>query len=168
MNHHEIVQCFDGLFAGAYRTRLQGGADEPVYTVQADGSAVIYFRADYASSALHEVAHWCIAGRSRRRLEDYGYWYSDRRGRDEQSQFHRVEARPQALEWIFSVAADVSFRVSADNFDLSASNPDELQRLVLVEARRLHERMPPRARQFADALALMNQRRGSVIDSGVT
>jgi elongation factor P hydroxylase len=65
---------------------------------------------DYLASALHEVAHWCLAGVERRKLEDYGYWYSpDGRSRGEQSAFENVEARPQALEWILSDTCNSCF-----------------------------------------------------------
>jgi elongation factor P hydroxylase len=158
VNHQQIVQCFDDLFANAFQTRLQGGAEEPLYEVRANGTATIHFRADYASSALHEVAHWCIAGPARRCLEDYGYWYRANRDRDQQYQFQCVEARPQALEWIFSVAADVPFRVSADNFDASAASREDMKAMVLAAAQPLRHATPSRARCFAGALAIVSGR----------
>ncbi len=158
MNQQRIVQCFDDLFAVSFQTRLQGGAEEPIYEARADGTATIYFRADYASSALHEVAHWCIAGRARRRIEDYGYWYRAKRDCDQQHQFQCVEARPQALEWVFSVAADVSFRVSADNFEASASTREDMKRMVLAAVQRTRYAMPSRALRFAAALAIVSGR----------
>ena len=50
-------------------------------------------------SALHEVAHWCIASAGRRRCRDYGYWYiPPPRDATAQTEFFAVEARVQALE----------------------------------------------------------------------
>jgi len=73
---------------------------------------------DYPRSALHEAAHWCIAGAARRRLEDYGYFYEPPpRSRDRQEAFARAEARTQALEAIFAAAAGHRFAVSVDDVD---------------------------------------------------
>ncbi|WP_346299343.1 elongation factor P hydroxylase, partial [Halomonas sp. BM-2019] len=77
MNHRleDIIALFDGLFGETLATRLMRGGDEPLYR-PADAECpyhrVIFARGFYAS-ALHEIAHWCIAGSRRRRLEDYGY-----------------------------------------------------------------------------------------------
>ena len=55
-------------------TRLAGGFPEPFYKApSADAPAEVQFTRDYERSALHELAHWCIAGDSRRLLDDYGY-----------------------------------------------------------------------------------------------
>src|SRR5690606_39383874 len=40
-----------------------------------DGLARVVFAHGFFASALHEIAHWCIAGDYRRTLHDYGYWY---------------------------------------------------------------------------------------------
>lgn len=124
----QIEDCFHAVFYAAYKTRLAGGASEPEYrapyqhTEQSDSSlsdAVIVYRQDFAASALHEVAHWCIAGQQRRQQNDYGYWYSPD-GRDEATQrlFEKVEAKPQALEYLFSACCGLSFRLSVDNLAL--------------------------------------------------
>lgn len=115
-----IAAVFDGCFAGAGKlnTRLCGGFDEPYYR-PADGNNGCYrieFTRDYPASALHEAAHWCVAGTERRRLPDYGYWYApDGRSAEQQRLFEQVEVKPQALEWIFARASGLRFRVSADN-----------------------------------------------------
>lgn len=121
---HGIVAVFNSEFAPSEHTVLCGGASEPLYEPSRagpDGSlspARIHFREDFPSSALHEIAHWCIAGRKRRRLVDYGYWYApDGRDARQQRAFLEVEVRPQALEWCFSQAACQSFRLSLDNLD---------------------------------------------------
>ena len=57
-----IEEVFADCFYEDYGTRLQGGASEPLYRPSSGGDAVIFYREDFAASALHEVAHWCIAG----------------------------------------------------------------------------------------------------------
>ena len=152
-----ITQVFDTLFSACERTVLVGGAQEPLYTPSADWRpAQIHFRHDYPSSALHEVAHWCIAGPRRRSCVDYGYWYApDGRSAEEQRLFVQVEARPQALEWLFSLACGIPFRVSIDNLDAPPGAQAEraLREAVLREAHQLlHGALPARAARFYDAL----------------
>jgi elongation factor P hydroxylase len=155
-----LEQLFEQGFAAGFRTRLQGGAQEPFYAPAkgAQDWSVIYYRADYFASALHEVAHWCIAGAERRRLADYGYWYEpDTRAADAQRRFLAVEARPQALEWLFARAAGYPFRLSLDNPD---ADPRQEQRdraafaaAVLAAAQRYQSvGLPMRARQFCQGL----------------
>lgn len=121
MNRHDcrdLIALFDRTFLASHATCLRGGAEEPLYVPARgpDGRHCIHFTRDYFASALHEVAHWCVAGPARRRREDYGYWYApDGRTDEQQAVFERVEARPQALEWLFSRAAGWHFRPSADN-----------------------------------------------------
>ena len=113
-----LAECFNQAFA-EYHTILKPGADEPFYQASQDGNpATIFSTHDYFSSALHEIAHWCIAGEKRRKLNDYGYWYEpDGRSLQQQALFFEVEAKPQALEWAFSLAAGIPFRISVDNLD---------------------------------------------------
>ena len=70
------------------------------------------------SSALHEVAHWCLAGRDRRKMVDFGYEYLPP-PRDEIAQkiFLQAETRVQGLERLFSEVSGVSFSASLDNLD---------------------------------------------------
>ena len=115
-----LSACFNLVFLESEHTELVGGADEPLYLPATETGAAsrIIFREDYSASALHEVAHWCIAGVQRRQKVDYGYWYAaDGRNPRQQKQFERVEIEPQALEWILARAAGLRFRVSADNLD---------------------------------------------------
>ena len=72
-----LIRLFDQCFQQSQQTCLVGGADEPLYqpaTREGQYHQVV-FRADYFASALHEIAHWCLAGRVRRQQLDYGYWY---------------------------------------------------------------------------------------------
>ena len=118
MDMLHLQQIFNHCFWGSERTTLEGGALEPSY--RPGNPSRIIFRSDYERSALHEIAHWCLAGEHRRRLEDYGYWYSpDGRDYAKQSAFFSVEARPQAIECIFCDAVNIAFSPSVDNFSLA-------------------------------------------------
>lgn len=154
-----IARVFDGCFAGAdgLNTRLCGGFEEPYYR-PAGGNLDyhrIEFTRDYPASALHEAAHWCVAGAARRRRPDYGYWYApDGRSDEEQRLFERVEVKPQALEWIFARACGLRFRVSADNLAGGLGPGDDFKRAIWQQAQRYCERgVNDRARRFALALA---------------
>ena len=114
----DLQDIFAACFLKKYHVVLIGEASEPLYLPALTNSGVnsIHYRYDYFASALHEVAHWCIAGKQRRQKADYGYWYSpDGRNPKQQQAFEMVEAKPQALEWAFSLACDIEFRVSIDN-----------------------------------------------------
>lgn len=151
-----LISLFNDTFYDAYNTKLIRGKDEPIYLPRSEASEFhqVVFAHGYFSSALHEIAHWCIAGDARRLLEDYGYWYCPD-GRDEQQQkaFESVEIKPQALEWIFSVAANKKFQVSTDN--LNGAEPDRkgFQKAVFEQvAIYLRDGLPNRAQAFTEAL----------------
>ncbi|EAQ99264.1 elongation factor P hydroxylase [Congregibacter litoralis] len=161
LDAEEIASIFNAQFFEKYKTCLKGGAAEPLYEpAHGDAPAQIHFRDDYASSALHEVAHWCIAGPARRQQLDYGYWYNpDGRSGEAQAKFLQAEARPQALEWFFACAAGVTFRLSLDNLD--APNDPEMTRTfaaaVLEEARSFSQGgLPLRAQCFFEALRALS------------
>lgn len=158
-----VETVFQDLFAISHNTQLIGGAAEPVYWPAGfagdDNRADInrlYYRQDYFASALHEVAHWCIAGEKRRRQVDFGYWYvPDGRTIAQQTAFQQVEVAPQALEWIFSVAADYRFRISPDNL-LATDVVDNTVFAAAVREKALHWcacGLPERAARLATALA---------------
>ena len=114
LDAHQVMRLFNQEFAESDTTELIGGAAEPYY--EPGSLNRIYFRADYVRSALHEIAHWCVAGRRRRQLADYGYWYSpDGRSAAQQQAFFAVEARPQAIERCFCDAIGIAFSPSVDN-----------------------------------------------------
>lgn len=149
----DIVQVFNQIFHPEYGTELKGGAAEPFYQVLPDGSTIIHFREDFTASALHEVAHWCRAGKKRRLLDDYGYWYEGARDALAQSRFEAVEVQPQALEWIFSMVLQISFRVSADNLQLIGYDSLPFRKNVRDAAEKfLSTGLPHRAEKFAVAL----------------
>jgi len=151
-----LCSIFEACFAASMRTRLLGGGEEPLYqpAESRDDYHQIIFRSDYAASALHEVSHWCIAGEQRRQQLDYGYWYEpDGRSVAQQRVFESVEARPQALEWLFSVAAGRQFRVSIDNLNGDSIDPFPFQLAVWQAVHRyLANGLPRRAAVFWRAL----------------
>lgn len=165
-----IVTAFNDLFVPGYQTELIGGANAPYYqpdyyqldhVPDADSPPrhVIFFREDFVASALHEVAHWCLAGKARREIPDYGYWYEPVRDSRAQLKFEQIEVRPQALEWVFSVAAGIPFRVSVDNLELTDHDTRSFKSLVRAQAVEfITGGFNERARKFADALA------GSAVD----
>ena len=115
-----LEDVFAQCFSDTHNTRLTGGFDEPLYKPACNERKVheIRYREDFFSSALHEVAHWCIAGTARRLQTDFGYWYTpDGRSEAQQQAFERVEYQPQALEWFFSKACGHPFRISVDNLE---------------------------------------------------
>ncbi|MFM7274442.1 MAG: elongation factor P hydroxylase [Gammaproteobacteria bacterium] len=152
-----VCALFDALFLPTENTRLLAGGEEPLYLPAgtAGAPARIVFRHDYVASALHEVAHWCIAGAARRALPDYGYWYApDGRGPAEQRAFEALEAKPQALEWIFSIACGLPFRPSIDNLDGAALDARGFGARIAREAAHFSRAgLPARAARFRDALA---------------
>jgi elongation factor P hydroxylase len=155
VNHTEIAACFNAAFYHAHTTQMRGGASEPLYLPAADGEpARLCYREDYAASALHEAAHWCIAGKRRRALVDFGYDYAPPpRSEAAQRHFFAQELRTQALESLFAKAAGVEFQPSADNLQADLSTFVEQLRAALPDASRwVCESSDPRARQFIDAL----------------
>jgi elongation factor P hydroxylase len=165
-----LIGVFDSLFSTEFNTRLLGGVAEPVY-IPAGCSAAdaiddkslvdicdyhrLYFREDYFSSALHESAHWCIAGAERRLKVDFGYWYNpDGRSQIQQSVFERAETRPQALEWMFSVACGQRFRISADNLAADIGASEEFIQAVVAQAKNwCNSSMPIRGELLLEGLA---------------
>ena len=164
-----ICEIFNDAFSDRFDTRIQGGAAEPLYQPAIDpgGKHTIFFREDFASSALHEIAHWCIAGQSRRLQVDYGYWYSADRDGSKQRAFETAEIRPQSLEWILSEASHTCFRISRDNFDEATVSLNEFRDGVCQAARSwLRGGLPPRAREMIDCLATATGR-GDALDPSI-
>ena len=149
-----LIRLFNETFRDSYSTELEGGAVEPYYQPGAPNRVV--FRSDYIRSALHEVAHWSLAGASRRIIADYGYWYtSSERDLASQRAFFLVEARPQAIEWLFCDAWQLSFSPSLDNFssELKGSDVSRFkQRIVTWRQRYMEHGLPKRAALFLSVL----------------
>lgn len=157
---------FDNLFSEKYNTRLVGGGHEPVYLpdpkkipnkpIKEPEEKVLHeivYKEDYFASALHEIAHWCIAGYRRRQKIDYGYWYVEKRSASQQVEFQQFEQKPQALEWILSAACQFPFRLSYDNLEesIDAENFGLMVQQKVIEY--LEKGLPPRASDFAQCLA---------------
>ncbi|WP_334032044.1 elongation factor P hydroxylase [Alteromonas sp. P256] len=151
-----LIALFNSTFVD-FNTRLVLGSDEPIYLPASKHCNYhqIVFANGFFSSALHEVAHWCIAGDKRRLIEDYGYWYCpDGRDKQQQLDFEKVEIKPQAIEWAFTEAAGRQFQVSTDN--LNGAEPDREGFTANVAAQLVHYRQagfPHRAQRFISALA---------------
>lgn len=163
-DYNDLIRLFNGLFEETEGTILLRGDNEPIYLPRDDSSPHdrVIFAHGYFSSALHEISHWCIAGKERRRLVDFGYWYRpDGRDAEEQRQFEQVEVRPQALEWLFSEAAGIRFHVSLDNLNGAESGNEQVfKQAVLQQVHSyLTKGLPPRGAQFLDALLGFYRRR---------
>jgi elongation factor P hydroxylase len=158
MKYHsdDLIMLFRDLFRDKFGTELVKGGSEPEYSPAARPGqlAQVVFTHDFYASALHEISHWCIAGERRRGLHDYGYWYCpDGRTQEQQVAFEEAEIRPQALEWLFSLAAGSVFHVSLDNLNGNGGDQDGFERRVRAQANiYLSEGMPERAALFHDAL----------------
>lgn len=118
-----LIKLFNQMFnqknIDIMPTILVRGENEPEYFPSEAGSpARIEFAHGFFASALHEISHWCIAGKHRRTLNDFGYWYESD-GRDEQTQaiFEQVEIKPQAIECLLNQACGRYFYVSQDNLN---------------------------------------------------
>jgi elongation factor P hydroxylase len=152
--HHyqDLILLFNQCFAEEYNTKLFKGTEEPVYLPANESQLcnAIYFAHGFFSSALHECAHWFIAGKERRNLIDFGYWYApDGRNPQQQVQFQSVEVKPQALEWILSHSCGYPFRVSIDNLNGGTCDTENfkqsIHQQVLTYCR---DGLPRRAQKF--------------------
>lgn len=153
MEAHEIARRFNRAVGRRHGTVLLGGASEPLYLpAVGERPAEIHFTRDYAQSALHELAHWCVAGRERRALPDYGYWYQPPpRDAAARERFFAVETRVQGLELLLAQAAGVRFHVSVDD---PGSDPGDFADHVQRAARGwLARGLLPRTRAVLTALA---------------
>ena len=149
-----IAGAFNREFSVSHGTVLVGGGAEPLYVpdVRLPGGsrrAVIRYRHDYAASALHEAAHWCLASGAARRLVDFGCVYDPPpRDANRQRAFFEAEAAVQVLERALASAAGRCFQVSADDPHAAPRLVEEFDRrvratavepLLTAEARRLIE-----------------------------
>lgn len=159
MNHspNDLIMLFNDLFREVFRTTLVRGSAEPEYRPAGNTGeyAQIAFAHGYYASALHEISHWCVAGEHRRTLLDYGYWYCpDGRTSAQQRAFEQAEVKPQAIEWLLSVAAGSRFHISVDNLSGDgASDAGKFCCRVRDQAEDyLDKGLPQRAQSFFDTL----------------
>lgn len=132
------------------------GEDEPIYLPADENQPhnTLIFAHGFFASALHETAHWLIAGKERRTKTDFGYWYvPDGRSNEQQTLFESVEIKPQALEWILSEAAGFRFRLSVDNLNGEESDLSTFKNAVYNQVKEYCEKgLPKRAAVFRNAL----------------
>ena len=134
---YDIERVFNAVFADSMNTVLIGGAAEPYYRPADDKDSRhrIFYRDDFVASSLHEISHWLVAGAERRLLPDWGYWYApDGRNAAQQAEFEQAEVKPQALEWLLSIACGIGFRVSLDNLSEHAGIGDAFKSCVYEQA----------------------------------
>lgn len=162
--HHpdDLITLFNHCFLHSHQTILAYGQDEPLYQPKSAGHPyhTIFFAHGFFSSALHECAHWLLAGQARRDLVDYGYWYvPDGRNAEQQALFQQVEVKPQALEWILSKAAGYRFQLSFDNLNGPIEAYEHFKTAVTHQvACYEREGLPARAHRFQQALLGYYQR----------
>jgi len=157
-NYQDLITLFDNCFFTKYNTRLVKGNSEPIYLPQDENSPhnELHFAHGFFSSALHETAHWLIAGAERRKLVDFGYWYApDGRSAEQQKIFQNVEIKPQAIEWILSQAAGYKFQISVDNLDGPEVDTSDFKTNVYNQVKAYCEHgLPIRAELIRQALCL--------------
>jgi elongation factor P hydroxylase len=162
-DYQDLITLFNQNFKTSYNTVLVKGENEPIYLPSDERHSYhrLVFAHGFYASALHEIAHWCVAGQERRKLVDFGYWYNpDGRTLEEQRVFETIEVKPQALEWIFSQAAGHLFRVSADNISAGIGASDTFKQRIVEQARDYIEKgLPNRAAQFLETLLTFYKRK---------
>jgi elongation factor P hydroxylase len=155
----QIKAIFENEFRRSHNIVLIGGAEEPIYlpSVQALPHRLCYTR-DYPASALHEIAHWCLARDEQLALRDWGLWYvPDGRNTIQQQKFQQAEARVQALEWILSVAAGRPFRASSDNLGGEATDDLSFKNAIHEDVRKFCDSgLPERAARLWRAFSTAN------------
>lgn len=154
--YQDLITIFNDCFFEKYNTLLIKGPDEPLYLPANENQPhhSLFFAYGFFASALHECSHWLIAGKERRTQVDFGYWYApDGRSSQEQALFQTVEVKPQALEWILSMASGYRFRTSIDNLNGKESDTDAFKAAVYEQVKLYCEKgIPLRAQIFRDAL----------------
>jgi hypothetical protein len=183
MDHREIAGRFNAAFGRAAfgragvgltsrpdsvdRTRLVGGAAEPVYQpATAERPAIIRYTRDFAPSVLHELAHWCLASPADRRRADYGLIYDPPpRGPLAQRRFYNAEVGVQALERLLAETCGLSFRISTDNPGVDDWPAVQRFEVRVEEAYRrlLREGAPPLALRVLDVLSFSGRGSGHAV-----
>ncbi len=150
-----LQKTFNQLFVPSLNTELVFGLDEPFYKAPTESNiGQIQSREDFLSSALHEIAHWCIAGTERLKLDDFGYWYEpDGRTEAQQKLFEQVEVKPQAVERHLTEACQHIFRCSADNLNSNIGLSKTFEHAVERQYQDYKETgLPLRAQQLINEL----------------
>ncbi len=167
-NVEDLIKIFNATFFEEYNVKLDFGGNYPIYLpafLEEDGKPserdynVILFAKGYYSSALHEIAHWLIAGKERHKLEDFGYWYEpDGRSAERQREFEKVEVKPQAIEWILAVAAGFRYFASADNLNGNPGDNSAFKQAVYEQVKQYAEQgLSERAEKLRHAISQFYQ-----------
>lgn len=155
-DYNDLIYIFNSSFLKEYNTCLVRGGEEPIYLPKGEERqhCELHFAHGFFASALHESAHWLIAGAKRRELVDFGYWYApDGRNQEQQKLFQEVEVKPQALEWVLSRGAGFRFQLSIDNLNGPESDIEVFKRAVQAQVKIYCEKgLPLRADKFYRAL----------------
>ncbi len=156
VTHAELINLFNEQFKVSEHTILVETENDPLY-LPIDASCEfnrIFCTKNSFASIFHEIAHWCIAGLARRKLVDYGYWCKLEDRSPEEQQLHRnYEKKTQAIEWIFSVAANTKFLIIPDNAPHSFEASEEYkQGIYTMTMHYLDQGLPPRAEIFKNSL----------------
>ena len=155
--YQDLITLFNQCFELDYNTKLVIGGDEPIYLPAGEERLyhAIYFAHGFYSSALHECAHWLIAGNTRRQQIDFGYWYEpDGRTAEQQILFQQFEVKPQAIECMLSMAAGYRFQVSVDNLHGHEVDTEGFKAAVQKQVNHYTQQgLPKRAAKFRKALS---------------
>ena len=166
LSHFEVAAVFNCTFSD-HGVVMHGGYREPMYIPGTD-AAELRYTLDHTASALHEAAHWCIAGRRRRRYTDYGYFYEPppRSGMD-RARFEGVEIEAQSVEVLFAAAAGSQFQPSGDDVGAPLFLEEAFGHRILERAReRRQVGLPKRADKFRAALCLERNRTRMLMSGG--
>jgi len=154
-----LLNCLNPWLQKYWQSCLLAADTEPYYLPRSDVHSLhqIQFAHGYFNSALHELAHWCVAGDARRLLPDFGYWYEpDGRSPEQQELFEKVEVKPQAIEWHFAQACGRNFKVSTDNLAGIETDARPFKLDVSWQAKRYFEDgLPSRASDIVRLLSEM-------------
>ena len=166
LSHSEVAAVFNCTFSD-HSVVMHGGYREPMYIPGMD-VAEIRYTLDHTASALHEAAHWCIAGRRRRRNTDYGYFCEPPpRSGMHRVRFEDVEIEAQSVEVLLAEAAGSQFQPSADDVDVPLFLLEAFSSRILERAReRRQVGLPKRADKFRAALCLERNRTRMLMSGG--
>ena len=166
LSHSEVAAVFNCTFSD-HSVVMRGGYREPMYIPGMD-VAEIRYTLDHTASALHEAAHWCIAGRRRRRNTDYGYFYEPPpRSGMHRVRFEDVDIEAQSVEVLLAEAAGSQFQPSADDVDVPLFLLEAFSSRILERAReRRQVGLPKRADKFRVALWLERNRTRMLMSGG--
>ncbi|OTG64828.1 elongation factor P hydroxylase [Acinetobacter silvestris] len=153
-----LILHFNLWFSHLNVTLVRGDFEPEYFPATKTAPARIQFAHGFLNSALHEISHWSIAGESRRTLPDLGYWYApDGRTAEQQSLFEQVEIKPQAIEWLFSIALGRKFRVSLDNLTGDAGDSSIFKDHVYAQVQQFFSgetKLPRDAKRFIEYLCI--------------